>query len=104
VELVVDESGTSTWPTRGHSVLSCPPGASPLTLSDEAMEKVLARGKTLARGISISLLEGYWGEERAYHHTAPITNVYALREALRPRRRGSESKPAGRATSDWPVH
>jgi len=29
------------------------------------------------------LLQEYWGEERAYHHTAPITNVYALREALR---------------------
>jgi alanine-glyoxylate transaminase/serine-glyoxylate transaminase/serine-pyruvate transaminase len=29
------------------------------------------------------LLEGYWGDERAYHHTAPVTNVYALREALR---------------------
>ncbi|MFB6121664.1 MAG: alanine--glyoxylate aminotransferase family protein [Halobacteriaceae archaeon] len=64
--------------------LSCPPGASPLTLSDEAMEKVLAR-ETDVRSwyLDLSLLEGYWGEERAYHHTAPITNVYALREALR---------------------
>ncbi|MFB6176467.1 MAG: alanine--glyoxylate aminotransferase family protein, partial [Halobaculum sp.] len=33
--------------------------------------------------LDLSLLEGYWGEERAYHHTAPITNVYALRESLR---------------------
>jgi alanine-glyoxylate transaminase/serine-glyoxylate transaminase/serine-pyruvate transaminase len=33
--------------------------------------------------LDLSLLEGYWGDERAYHHTAPITNVYALREALR---------------------
>ncbi|TKX76901.1 alanine--glyoxylate aminotransferase family protein, partial [Halorubrum sp. SD626R] len=33
--------------------------------------------------LDLSLLEGYWGDERSYHHTAPITNVYALREALR---------------------
>ena len=64
--------------------LSCPPGASPLTLNDAAMEKVLAREEP-ARSwyLDLSLLEGYWGDDRSYHHTAPITNVYALREALR---------------------
>jgi alanine-glyoxylate transaminase/serine-glyoxylate transaminase/serine-pyruvate transaminase len=48
------------------------------------MEKVLSREEP-ARSwyLDLSLLEGYWGDERAYHHTAPITNVYALREALR---------------------
>jgi alanine-glyoxylate transaminase/serine-glyoxylate transaminase/serine-pyruvate transaminase len=48
------------------------------------MDKVLSREEP-ARSwyLDLSLLEGYWGEERAYHHTAPITNVYALREALR---------------------
>jgi alanine-glyoxylate transaminase/serine-glyoxylate transaminase/serine-pyruvate transaminase len=53
-------------------------------LNDRAMEKVLSR-ETEPRSwyLDLSLLEGYWGEERAYHHTAPITNVYALREALR---------------------
>jgi hypothetical protein len=25
----------------------------------------------------------YWGPDRAYHHTAPISMIYALREALR---------------------
>nr|MDP2498040.1 hypothetical protein [Candidatus Palauibacterales bacterium] len=33
--------------------------------------------------LDLGLLEGYWGGERSYHHTAPITNVYAMREALR---------------------
>jgi alanine-glyoxylate transaminase/serine-glyoxylate transaminase/serine-pyruvate transaminase len=48
------------------------------------MDKVLSREEP-ARSwyLDLSLLEGYWGEERSYHHTAPITNVYALREALR---------------------
>jgi alanine-glyoxylate transaminase/serine-glyoxylate transaminase/serine-pyruvate transaminase len=31
----------------------------------------------------MSMVERYWGDERFYHHTAPITMNYALREALR---------------------
>jgi alanine-glyoxylate transaminase / serine-glyoxylate transaminase / serine-pyruvate transaminase len=33
--------------------------------------------------LDVTLLEQYWGEERVYHHTAPISMNYALREALR---------------------
>ncbi|AJF25134.1 alanine--glyoxylate aminotransferase [Haloarcula sp. CBA1115] len=84
VELRVDEWGIDVAYSGPQKCLSCPPGASPLTLNDDAMDKVLSR-ESEARSwyLDISLLEGYWGEERAYHHTAPITNVYALREALR---------------------
>ena len=84
VELRVDEWGIDVAYAGPQKCLSCPPGASPLTLNDAAMEKVLSREED-ARSwyLDLSLLEGYWGEERAYHHTAPITNVYALREALR---------------------
>jgi len=84
VELRVDEWDVDVAYSGPQKCLSCPPGASPLTLNDRAMEKVLSR-ETDARSwyLDLSLLEGYWGEERAYHHTAPITNVYALREALR---------------------
>ena len=84
VELRVDEWGIDVAYAGPQKCLSCPPGASPLTLNDDAMDKVLSREEP-ARSwyLDLSLLEGYWGEERAYHHTAPITNVYALREALR---------------------
>ncbi|GGL52960.1 pyridoxal-phosphate-dependent aminotransferase family protein [Halocalculus aciditolerans] len=84
VELKVDEWGIDVAYSGPQKCLSCPPGASPLTLNDDAMDKVLSREEP-ARSwyLDLSLLEGYWGEERAYHHTAPITNVYALREALR---------------------
>jgi alanine-glyoxylate transaminase/serine-glyoxylate transaminase/serine-pyruvate transaminase len=84
VELRVDEWGIDVAYSGPQKCLSCPPGASPLTLNDDAMDKVLSR-ESEARSwyLDISLLEGYWGDERAYHHTAPITNVYALREALR---------------------
>ena len=84
VELRVDEWNIDAAYSGPQKCLSCPPGASPLTLNDRAMEKVLSRD-TPARSwyLDLSLLEGYWGDERAYHHTAPVTNVYALREALR---------------------
>ncbi|ELZ13419.1 class V aminotransferase [Halovivax asiaticus JCM 14624] len=84
VELRVDEWDIDVAYAGPQKCLSCPPGASPLTLSDEAMEKVLSREEAPRSWyLDLSLLEGYWGDERAYHHTAPITNVYALREALR---------------------
>jgi alanine-glyoxylate transaminase/serine-glyoxylate transaminase/serine-pyruvate transaminase len=31
----------------------------------------------------MTMLEKYWGPERVYHHTAPISMIYALRESLR---------------------
>jgi alanine-glyoxylate transaminase/serine-glyoxylate transaminase/serine-pyruvate transaminase len=84
VELRVDEWDIDVAYSGPQKCLSCPPGASPLTLNDRAMEKVLSREEEPRSWyLDLSLLEGYWGDERAYHHTAPITNVYALREALR---------------------
>ncbi|UTF52986.1 pyridoxal-phosphate-dependent aminotransferase family protein [Natronosalvus rutilus] len=84
VELRVDEWDIDVAYSGPQKCLSCPPGASPLTLSDEAMEKVLSREEpSRSWYLDLSLLEGYWGDERAYHHTAPITNVYSIREALR---------------------
>ncbi|WP_177213362.1 pyridoxal-phosphate-dependent aminotransferase family protein [Halopelagius inordinatus] len=84
VELEVDDWGIDVAYSGPQKCLSCPPGASPLTLNDRAMDKVLSReAEPRSWYLDISLLEGYWGDERAYHHTAPVTNVYALREALR---------------------
>jgi alanine-glyoxylate transaminase/serine-glyoxylate transaminase/serine-pyruvate transaminase len=84
VELRVDEWDIDVAYSGPQKCLSCPPGASPLTLNDRAMDKVLSREEEPRSWyLDLSLLEGYWGEERAYHHTAPVTNVYALREALR---------------------
>ena len=84
VELRVDEWDVDVAYSGPQKCLSCPPGASPLTLSDAAVERVFDR-ETPVRSWYLDLTElgGYWGEERTYHHTAPITNVYALREALR---------------------
>ncbi|EMA49356.1 MULTISPECIES: pyridoxal-phosphate-dependent aminotransferase family protein [Halococcus] len=84
VELRVDEWGIDAAYSATQKCLSAPPGASPLTLSERAVEKVTSRDAPVRSWyLDLSLLADYWGEERAYHHTAPITNVYALREALR---------------------
>lgn len=65
--------------------LSCPPGLAPLTLSPRALEVVKARKhKVQSWYLDLSMIADYWAEgKRAYHHTAPISMVYALREALR---------------------
>ncbi len=33
--------------------------------------------------LDLGMVRQYWGSDRAYHHTAPITMNYALREGLR---------------------
>ncbi len=84
VELRVDEWGIDVAYAGGQKCLSCPPGASPLTVNERAMAKIGQR-ETPVRSwyLDLSLLSEYWGDERAYHHTAPISSIYALREALR---------------------
>jgi len=64
--------------------ISAPPGLAPLTLSPRACEVLRNRSTPVQNWyLDLSLLEHYWGEERTYHHTAPINMNYALREALR---------------------
>jgi alanine-glyoxylate transaminase/serine-glyoxylate transaminase/serine-pyruvate transaminase len=64
--------------------LSCPPGLAPVTFSPAAVE-AMQRRRRKARSwyLDLSLIAQYWGKDRIYHHTAPISMNYALREALR---------------------
>ena len=64
--------------------IGVPPGLAPFTASSKAMDVRRAR-KTKVQGFyfDLLLLEKYWGEERVYHHTAPASMLYALREGLR---------------------
>lgn len=63
--------------------LSCPPGLSPVTFSERAMERVRQR-KTKPRSwfLDLNLIGNYFGSTRVYHHTAPIAMIYALAESL----------------------
>lgn len=74
--------------------LSCPPGLSPVTFSDAAIE-VIENRKTKVQSwyLDMSMIRKYWGSERLYHHTAPINMNYALLESLKLiREEGLESR------------
>lgn len=64
--------------------LSCPPGLAPVTFSPAAVA-AMDRRKTKVQSwyLDMAMLRQYWGEQRFYHHTAPINMTYALYEALR---------------------
>ena len=64
--------------------LSCPPGLAPISFSPRAMEVITGR-KTKVQSwyLDMNFLASYWGSERVYHHTAPISMNYGLHEALR---------------------
>jgi alanine-glyoxylate transaminase/serine-glyoxylate transaminase/serine-pyruvate transaminase len=80
----VDEWEIDVCYSGTQKCLSCPPGLAPITFSERAMEKVKTRkNKVQSLYLDLNMLDTYWGEKRAYHHTAPISMVYGIREALR---------------------
>jgi alanine-glyoxylate transaminase / serine-glyoxylate transaminase / serine-pyruvate transaminase len=81
----VDRWGIDVCYSATQKCLSCPPGLAPLTLSERAMSVVQRRRVPCQSWyFDVSLIADYWTEQnRAYHHTAPISMLYALREALR---------------------
>jgi alanine-glyoxylate transaminase/serine-glyoxylate transaminase/serine-pyruvate transaminase len=83
-ELDVDGLEIDLCYSGTQKCLSCPPGLSPVTFSTRAMERLAARQTAVQSWyLDLSLISQYWGESRVYHHTAPISMNYALREALR---------------------
>jgi alanine-glyoxylate transaminase/serine-glyoxylate transaminase/serine-pyruvate transaminase len=64
--------------------LGCPPGLSPVSFSPRAVE-VFSKRKTKVQSwyLDVNLVEHYWDSDRFYHHTGPISMVYALYEGLR---------------------
>lgn len=80
----VDDWGIDAIYSGTQKCLSCPPGLAPVSLSSRAMEVATGRStKVQSWYLDVNLLNGYWGEERVYHHTAPISMIYALHESLR---------------------
>ena len=80
----IDEHQVDIAFSGTQKCLSCPPGLAPVTLSPRAVDKLRQRkSKVQSWYLDLSLVEKYWGEDRTYHHTAPISMNYALREALR---------------------
>jgi len=64
--------------------IGAPPGLAPVTFSERAMQAVRTRKqKCRSWYFDVALIERYWGPDRLYHHTAPISMNYAIYEALR---------------------
>jgi alanine-glyoxylate transaminase/serine-glyoxylate transaminase/serine-pyruvate transaminase len=88
--LRLDEAGVDAAFSGTQKCLNCPPGLAPFTAGERAIAKLQAREKPgRSWYFDLSLVLGYWNPEqagataRAYHHTAPINMIYALREALK---------------------
>lgn len=84
IPLKIDEWEIDIAYSGTQKCLSCPPGLSPVTVGPRAREAFHKRKTKVANWyLDLTMLEHYWGDERTYHHTAPISMNFALREALR---------------------
>lgn len=80
----IDDNDVDAAYSGTQKCLSAPPGLAPVTFNHRALE-AMANRKTKVQSwyLDLSMIQNYWNDERFYHHTAPITMVYSLREALR---------------------
>lgn len=82
--VTLDEWGVDAAYSGTQKCLSCPPGLSPVSFSERAVARVRERARPVQSWyFDVTLLAGYYGSERVYHHTAPISAIYALAEGLR---------------------
>jgi len=84
-DLKVDEWGIDALYSGSQKCLSAPPGLSPVTFSQAAID-VLDNRKTKVQSwfLDLTMVKNYWsGAKRAYHHTAPVSAMFAMRESLR---------------------
>ncbi len=80
----VDRLGIDIAYAGTQKCLSCPPGLAPVTVSDRAQQVLNQRQSKVASWyLDLTMISDYWGSERVYHHTAPISMAYGLYEGLR---------------------
>ena len=83
VEMRVDDWEVDVCYSGTQKCIGAPPGLAPITFSERAMD-VMSNRKTKVQSfyLDMTALRDYW-QQRVYHHTAPISMIYSLREALR---------------------
>ena len=85
VPFAADAMHVDVMYSGAQKCLSAPPGASPFFMSERAMNALQSRTTPMKTyNMDMKLIGDYWGwfGSRSYHHTAPISNFYSLREAL----------------------
>ena len=81
-EVAVDDWGIDICYSGTQKCISCPPGLSPFTANQKALDVLQTRKSKGELVYGFLSLSAYWGTGRVYHHTAPVTMIYALHEAL----------------------
>jgi len=84
-ELRVDDWHVDAIYSGTQKCLSCAPGISPVSFNERALEKLKGRStKVQSWFMDLNLVTAYWGggQQRTYHHTAPVNALYGLHEAL----------------------
>jgi alanine-glyoxylate transaminase/serine-glyoxylate transaminase/serine-pyruvate transaminase len=84
VPVRLDDWGIDAVYSCSQKGLGCPSGLAPVSFSQRAVEVVVKR-KTKVQSwyLDLLLLRKYFGPERVYHHTTPISMNYALHAGLR---------------------
>jgi len=88
IPVEVDGWGIDALYSGSQKCLSAPPGLSPVSFSERAIERIQRRShKVQSWFLDLNLVMGYWGDgggssKRSYHHTAPVNALYGLHEAL----------------------
>ena len=84
VPLHIDRQRIDICFSGTQKAISAPPGMSPITVSPKA-EEVFRTRKTKVQSwyFDLTTAMNYWGKDRLYHHTPPVSLIFALREAMR---------------------
>jgi len=84
IPLDVDGERIDICFSGSQKALSAPPGMAPITVNSRVEEMIRARKQPVQSWyFDLTPAMDYWGKERTYHHTPPISLIYGMREALR---------------------
>ncbi len=82
-ELEFDEWDLDFAYSGSQKCLAAPPGISPVALSERGLDYIRSRPKPPSSWyLDLALIADYWGSDHVAHHTAPVSMIYGLREAV----------------------
>ncbi|OPY65862.1 MAG: Purine catabolism protein PucG [Syntrophorhabdus sp. PtaU1.Bin050] len=83
IEVRMDDWGADVLYSGTQKCLSCPPGLAPFSLNEKAMARPKTRKTKVPNWyLDLTMIANYWGQNRVYHHTAPVNMIYGLYQAL----------------------
>jgi alanine-glyoxylate transaminase/serine-glyoxylate transaminase/serine-pyruvate transaminase len=83
IAVEIDSVGVDVCYSGSQKCVGAPPGISPITVSDRALQVAQARKSAVPNWYyDWQLLGAYYDGAHAYHHTVPVNLLYAVRAAL----------------------